>query len=192
METLNLKAIKFNGYKIELDVNTQGKPVARFSKFITVGKNKGAYKHMEGFYFATEEKRKTWVENKMTDIKKWDKIAGDKKEAEKKAKETIKNPFEVGQLLYNSWGYEQTNIDFFQIVEVKDRSVMVQKIGQTVVEYVGDMCENVKPNPAKKIGQPFKKLVKVYVGYDGIVNVSVSGLSAYTHGEKGLYQSHYA
>ena len=28
---------------------------------------------------------------------------------------------EVGQILYSSWGYDQTNIDFYQIVRVSDK-----------------------------------------------------------------------
>ena len=31
---------------------------------------------------------------------------------------------EVGQILYSSWGYDQTNIDFYQIVRVSDKGTV--------------------------------------------------------------------
>ena len=34
----------------------------------------------------------------------------------------------VGDFFYSSWGYDQTNVEFFQIVEVKPRSVVVRQI----------------------------------------------------------------
>lgn len=54
------------------------------------------------------------------------------KEARKKAiaeaKANMKNPFKVGQIFYDSWGYEQTNIDFYQVIEVKPKSVVIREI----------------------------------------------------------------
>jgi hypothetical protein len=40
---------------------------------------------------------------------------------------------EVGQILYSSWGYDQTNIDFYQIVRVSEKgSVWVLPMEQLV------------------------------------------------------------
>lgn len=38
------------------------------------------------------------------------------------------NPFKVGDILYSSWGYDQTNIDFFQVVKATDKSVWIREI----------------------------------------------------------------
>ena len=41
----------------------------------------------------------------------------------------------VGDIVYSSWGYEQTNIDFFQVVEVVSaKSVRLKPIDQTTEE----------------------------------------------------------
>ena len=189
---LNIRAIKFNGHKIECAFNSKGLPVARLYKFITAGKNKGTWKIEESYYFNTEAKRKTWVEEKISVIKKWDNIKAAEKETKKKAQNELVNPYQVGQLFYNSWGYEQTNIDFYQIVEVKAKSVLLQKIGQTKVEDAGYLCEYVKPNPKIKIGKPSLKQVKVWVTHDGKISSGVTGVSEYAKDEKGIYQSHYA
>lgn len=38
--------------------------------------------------------------------------------------------FTVGDVLTNSWGYDQTNIDFYQVVEVLPRSIKIRPIAQ--------------------------------------------------------------
>ena len=38
----------------------------------------------------------------------------------------------VGDIFYTSWGYDQTNIEFFQVVKVSPSSVWVQETGQIV------------------------------------------------------------
>jgi hypothetical protein len=196
-ETLSLKAIKFNGFKIELTTNIKGQPVARFYKFITVGKNKGQYKLLEGYYFANEEKREAWVKKTFESMKA--RVEEKQKEKAKKAaiQNDFVNPFKVGEIFYDSWGYDQTNIDFYQIAEVKGKSVMVQKIGQTMVAPAGDMCEYVKPNPEKKIGEPYLKQVRFSINSnDGkpsfFLKSNHGWISPYTDGDKGVYQSHYA
>ncbi len=38
------------------------------------------------------------------------------------------NFWSVGDVVYTSWGYDQTNVDYFQITEVKPKSVIVRSI----------------------------------------------------------------
>lgn len=38
------------------------------------------------------------------------------------------SPFEVGDILVESWGYDQTNIDFYQIVRTSEKSVWIKEI----------------------------------------------------------------
>jgi hypothetical protein len=40
-------------------------------------------------------------------------------------KETTPNPWNVGDLAYTSWGYDQTNVELYQVIEVKSRTKMV-------------------------------------------------------------------
>ena len=40
----------------------------------------------------------------------------------------------VGDIFYTSWGYDQTNVEFLQVVRVSESSVWVQETGQ-VREY---------------------------------------------------------
>jgi hypothetical protein len=34
----------------------------------------------------------------------------------------------AGTVLYSSWGYDQTNIDFYQIIEVNAKSIKIRRI----------------------------------------------------------------
>ena len=51
-----------------------------------------------------------------------------------------------GDILYSSWGYEQTNIDFFEVVKATAKTVTVRKI-KSEKTYTGDMSGTSKPVP---------------------------------------------
>lgn len=63
-----------------------------------------------------------------------------KRREEMKAPHTLK----VGDILYTSWGYDQTNVDFYQVTAVvSDRSVKIRQIASKVVSSDGGGCDNV-------------------------------------------------
>jgi hypothetical protein len=51
----------------------------------------------------------------------------------------------VGDILYSSWGYDQTNIEFFKVVKVSEFSVWIQEVGSKIVEVTGWAHEKVVP-----------------------------------------------
>ena len=52
----------------------------------------------------------------------------------------------VGDVFFESWGYEQTNIDFWQVVKLRGTTqVVLRAIGQQVVEECGFCSVMVKP-----------------------------------------------
>ena len=59
--------------------------------------------------------------------------------------EKVKVQPKVGDILYSSWGYDQTNIEFFKVVKVSEFSVWIQEIGKKVVEVTGWAHQNVVP-----------------------------------------------
>lgn len=66
-------------------------------------------------------------------------------EAEAKAKKAeLVSTLAVGDILYRSWGYDQTNVDFYQVVKRTPKSVMVVPIhGETTED--GFMCGTTIP-----------------------------------------------
>lgn len=61
----------------------------------------------------------------------------------------------IGKIFYSSWGYEQTNIDFYEVVEVSKsgKSLTLQQIGSKIVEVNGWCSEEVIPDLEKKTGK---------------------------------------
>ena len=67
---------------------------------------------------------------------------------------------QVGALLCYQWGYDQTNNDFYQVVERRGRAVILRAIGsEGVPGSAGFMCEDRRPIPDKFIGEPFRKII---------------------------------
>jgi hypothetical protein len=55
--------------------------------------------------------------------------------AARRAKEkSAVNPFAVGDILASSWGYDQTNVDFYQVLKVTKKGVTIRAIGCDSVE----------------------------------------------------------
>lgn len=104
--------------------------------------------------------------------------------------------FQVGDIVYNSWGWEQTNIEFFQVTAVKNKTIEVRAISSQQVDNSmyshGMACmvvagENFIPN-----GDVYQLRVKA--GYRG--SVALSAPKSYYHFSKWdgrpLYMSWYA
>jgi hypothetical protein len=60
--------------------------------------------------------------------------------------EKVKVQPKVGDILYSSWGYDQTNIEFFKVVKVSEFSVWIQEVGSKIVEVTGWAHEKVVPS----------------------------------------------
>ena len=65
----------------------------------------------------------------------------------------------IGDLFHASWGYDQTNETFFQVVNVGGKTIEVREIaGQS--KYDGPMCGHTKPTPNHFVSEPKRHLVK--------------------------------
>lgn len=71
------------------------------------------------------------------------KAAKDQRNAEKKA---ATHSLKVGDVVYNSWGYDQTNVDFYQVVAVpSNKTVRIQAIGSEMIDATGHMSGRTAP-----------------------------------------------
>lgn len=67
----------------------------------------------------------------------------------------FKHDLKVGDILYSSWGYDQTNISWYQVVEVKDKGVVIREISGKSAG--GD---KVLPDIGNFTGNPMLKMVR--------------------------------
>lgn len=110
------------------------------------------------------------------------------RESAKKKSKSFLTTLKVGDILYSSWGYDQTNIDFYQVVEIKKsrKSIVIYEIAGETVETTGAMqgrCVAVKDTFT---GKPMLKRVR-----EGNIVSITSYASAFPWDGKPKYWSAY-
>jgi|TARA_R100001132_G_C3238478_1_gene70197 glycerophosphoryl diester phosphodiesterase len=119
-------------------------------------------KYDKYYGFETAERRDEYVAEFFNNIKSHN-DSKKKRKAEKAEAltENVKNA-KAGDIYYTSWGYDQTNVDFYEIAEkVGAKSFMVQAIG-SIVESSEPPCNYVVPDPSVKKGKPKLKRMGAY------------------------------
>lgn len=112
-----------------------------------------------------------------------------RKTAVKKTVPEVKNKYgvKVGDIFYASWGYDQTNVDYFQVIRVTESGAYFRPIGQKLVKSSEYGHEEVMPaknmwddswNPFMK-GNPKGSFKKIQVYRDGEPYIH---LASYTNG----------
>lgn len=115
------------------------------------------------YKFGTLKDMNEYVANEKVEIEKDIQIETKKENAKEKAKKLIPSIYSVGDILYHSWGWEQTNIDYYQIIKVTKASIVLREISQ-VKEYTHDMSGNCTPIPNEFISaETFTKRIKIII-----------------------------
>jgi hypothetical protein len=65
-----------------------------------------------------------------------------------------------GDILYSQWGYEQTNVDWYQVGKVSGGYATLIKIDENYTYDSQTMTGQTTPNPSIIIGDPFRRKVK--------------------------------
>lgn len=82
-----------------------------------------------------------------------------------------------GTIFESSWGYDQTNIDFYEVVSVakSGKSVVLQQVGSHRQDEFDRPQVRVVPNRLRKVGDPFRR--KLHDGYRGEAWISITSYS---------------
>ncbi len=87
------------------------------------------------FKYSTEERRQEALDRYLESARKTLTYKAARR-AERKAPNTL----EVGAILYTSWGYDQTNVDFYQVVDKPSAHfVTIRKVASQTVSSNGSM-----------------------------------------------------
>jgi len=120
-----------------------------------------------------------------------------KASAERKAREKAeevealaKVKVDPGAVFYCSWGYDQTNIDFFQVVKVKGRYAWLRPLAEKTTEQTGFMSERVTAVVGEFRGEEIRRLIQV--SGDRPCFRWDKGRYIYEWDGRPLHQSHYA
>jgi hypothetical protein len=129
------------------------------------------------FRFKTAEQRAAKIGEHFANVRASDKRKADEA-AERKASAAKGQGLEVGHILVCSWGYEQTNIDFYQVTALIGKTMLeLRKIGSCDASRAGgpSMTGHVVPNPDVFTGEPLRRKVR---RYGKSVSVSITDYSS--------------
>lgn len=127
----------------------------------------GAAHQGGAYWFKTTEKRAAWIAQCFSAATSQAERTA-KNRAEKAAQRAKPHDLQVGDVLRSSWGYDQTNIDYYQVTAL---------IGTTMVEYreigaqseaTGHMTGNSVPAPGAFVGPVKRARVSDYGKRDSI------------------------
>ena len=118
-----------------------------------------AYNLIVNCYYTSEEQREQKIANLKANV--------DHREEEKKkraeARKNFKHSLKVGDILSSSWGYDQTNIDYYQVIRVMGKSVAIREIGArsgSKAGYGGDSAFKSAVKDAFLEGERGKEMIK--------------------------------
>jgi hypothetical protein len=82
------------------------------------------------------------------------------RKAERKAtRDAFVHNLAIGDVLKSSWGYEQTNVDYYEVTKVCGKHVEVKSIGKHYEETAGNMSGRCYPLPGTTTGEATRHLV---------------------------------
>ena len=99
----------------------------------------------------------------------------------------VDSTIKVGAVLVSTWGYEQTNADFYRVTKVNNGWVTFQQVGTTEENDGGFMTAKATPD-FTRTGKVYRRKLKNY-GHD-CVNIS-SYASASVWDNEPVSTSHY-
>lgn len=142
---------------VEISNDSTGQPCAKLVQHTPKAK-RGEAKTLKNYRFRNEENRNNWVNSVVAEITKKESEKNSRKEAVKAAtKAAIIN---IGDIFSHSWGWEQTNIQFYQVISVKGQTIQLQEVRQNRVQN-GFMSGTCTPIVGEFLNeQPFTKRVK--------------------------------
>jgi hypothetical protein len=107
-------------------IHIQRTPKAKYSK----------HKVLSNYVYKTLEEATERAQEKFDNIKA-NIDARERKKLEKKnlnASIKASDFYKIGDIVYNSWGYEQTNVEFYQVVKITPKTITVKEIAQEIAD----------------------------------------------------------
>lgn len=66
----------------------------------------------------------------------------------------------IGTIFRSSWGYDQTNITFYEVTKVTPSTVTVRRLKQSREESPRAMCGTTLPLPGSYDSEPMRRAIK--------------------------------
>lgn len=128
------------------------------------GKRKNSAFHVR---FRTKERMMEYAQEFLKDVS--DRIAYRKKmkqEQSQKLKNLVSET-KPGDIFYNSWGYNQTNVDFYKVIKTKGSTQLELIAVYSNKDWTGDMTGKATPDPKREYGEKFSCKGDKFSKWDG-------------------------
>lgn len=111
-----------------------------------------AGKPLGNYRFRSEAQRRQWVEQITTRRRS----ALERKATIAAERKTYRHDYKAGEILVSSWGYDQTNVEFYEVTATTERTVTLRPIAQASVDDPGEapMTGKTTARPGEFIGEP--------------------------------------
>lgn len=163
---MNALVEQFQKHGFILEVN-EDRIVARCDR--VAPRARLGYKNEFHYKFSSLERMYEYLSNFIADRLKVKEILAKRKEKESREAEELAAKVAVGDIFVDSWGYEQTNVDFYQVVaKPSPKTVIVREIACETVEdsmVSHGMACDVRPVRDQFIGEEMKKRIDKYGGF---------------------------
>lgn len=116
------------------------------------------------YRFRSAEHREKYVTSWIADIAVIEKARTEEKEKRAAHRKDFRHAYKVGDILFSSWGYDQTNVEFYEIVSVTEKSVTFREVRQDRERshHDGGSCS---PRRGEYIGKEIKRVVLPGYGF---------------------------
>lgn len=104
------------------------------------------------YMFRTEALRQKQIDETIKSRKSW----LDSKQKSLEERRTFQHGFKAGDILYSSWGYDQTNVNFYEVIEAGEKEITLREIDQKTVRK-GRGSDEVTAVPGDFIGPALRR-----------------------------------
>jgi|WetSurMetagenome_2_1015567.scaffolds.fasta_scaffold23794_8 hypothetical protein len=120
---------------------------------------KKAIKPYANYRFKNITQRELYIRRQLDAEAQRQQVKTERKAARTPTQEQI-DSVKVGDIFVYSWGYDQTNVDFYEIIEKRGRVVMIRELAQRIIEgSEGFMSDKRAAVPKNYTGDPVKKVL---------------------------------
>lgn len=106
-------------------------------------------------------------------------------------KPEVEQVYVPGKIVVNSWGYDQTNIDYYLIVKRTKHFVTLQAIGYATNVETGFLTGDCTPDPNKPLDKPLlRRKVHVWDGKEQGIDIEFGWCSLW-HGGANHWSSYH-
>lgn len=155
MEAKLIKEFAAKGLKLTFDAERLVATCIRETKRARMG-----YKVEFCYRFKTAERMYQYCEGYLAGIEEAAARKEERKVARAAARKEAQENVKKGDIFVASWGWEQTNVDAYQVVEKKGATVTLREVAlETVKGSEGYMSDRVRPVLNHFVGEAFTKRI---------------------------------